>query len=217
MADIVDALNRFLHPLKVKISLMVARAIVRVISDAEQVQKLQLTVMGDTVDDAERFEEYGYASKPLANSEALALFIGGNQDLGIVVAVHDRRYRPRDLSGGDSKMYTYGNSASNKHHVWLKGATREVDIQGDHVTIKDNGGGSVTIEATSVIVDAAISAEVKAGFDATVEASTINIKGATAIGTGVGLALARVGDAVSVNPVTHIGTITAGSPNNTSD
>lgn len=43
---------------------------------------------------------------PLPGAEALAAFIGGNRDHGIVIAVDDRRYRLRGLEGGEVAIYT---------------------------------------------------------------------------------------------------------------
>lgn len=117
----MSALDRILAPIKRKIFLLFGRAIVSYINDSEQTQKVQLKLLADEVaTDVERFEEYGFSSYPLTDSQAIAAFINGNRDHGIVICVHDRRYRPQDLSEGDVAIYTSQDKTSSDHRIHLK-------------------------------------------------------------------------------------------------
>ena len=103
----LNDLSRLLAPIKRKIFLMIGRSILSAINDAETTQKLQLKLLSDEiVTDIERFENYGHSSYPWEDAEALATFINGNRDHGIVVVVHDRRYRPNYLAQGEVVIFT---------------------------------------------------------------------------------------------------------------
>lgn len=102
----VSALNKLLAPLRNRIANMVARAVVQLVSDGGKLQVLQLSILdGETREALERVQEYGFTSHPMPGAEAVALFVGGRRDHGLVVAVDDRRYRPRDLLAGEVALY----------------------------------------------------------------------------------------------------------------
>lgn len=99
-------LNRFVAPLARRVQLMLARAVVRLVSDASGLQTLQLSLLAnETRDGVERFQEYGFTSHPLPGAVALAGFIGGVRDHGIVLAVDDARYRLKTLGPGEVALY----------------------------------------------------------------------------------------------------------------
>lgn len=97
-----------LAPLRNRIANMIARAVVKIVDDAGGLQVLQLGVLdGETRDAIERFQEYGFTSRPLAGAEAAVLFLGGRRDHGIAVAVDDRRHRLAGLAEGDAALYRH--------------------------------------------------------------------------------------------------------------
>ena len=60
----------------------------------------------------ERFQNYGHTSVPLPPdpdgkkaAETLAVFLNGNRSHPIVIAVDDRRHRPKKLKPGESALY----------------------------------------------------------------------------------------------------------------
>ena len=60
----------------------------------------------------ERFQNYGHTSVPLPPdqsggkaAETLALFLHGNRAHPIIIAVDDRRHRPKNLKAGESALY----------------------------------------------------------------------------------------------------------------
>jgi phage gp45-like len=102
LREIVRALDR----LQVRVLNTIARAVVQRVNDGRKIQILQVGVLaGEDVDDAERFQSYGFSSVPLAGAEAVILFPGGDRGHGLVVAVDDRRYRPTGGEPGEVVVY----------------------------------------------------------------------------------------------------------------
>lgn len=96
-----------LRPLKTKIANSIARAVVNVVDDQKKLQLLQAGLLADEdIDDAERFQEYGFKSVPKPGAEAVIVFPNGDRAHGIVVAVTDRRYRPVRWEPGEVGMFT---------------------------------------------------------------------------------------------------------------
>lgn len=99
--------DKFLGPLIRRIRLSLGRGIIKLVNDSNGIQKLQLSLMAnETRSNIERFQEYGFTSVPKAGAEAAVIFMGGNRDHGIIVAVDDRRYRLKSLSSGEVALYT---------------------------------------------------------------------------------------------------------------
>lgn len=113
--------KRLIAPLQRKIYLFAGRAILTAINNSESTQKIQIIgLSGETITDIERFQEYGLETYPKANAEALTLFLNGNRDHGITICVHDRRYRPDDLSEGEAALYTHEDQNTHNHRIHLK-------------------------------------------------------------------------------------------------
>lgn len=101
------AMDKMLGPLVRRIRLALGRGIVRLVADGGGIQTVQLDLMAnETRSKVERFQEYGFTSHPLEGAEAAVIFMGGNRDHGIVIAVDDRRYRLKALEAGEVAIYT---------------------------------------------------------------------------------------------------------------
>jgi len=99
-------LSRLLAPVKRGLSLMIYRAIARVISDEGKLQTWQVDALSDeTLDGLERFGAYGLASKPHTGAEAIVVSVGGTRSHGVIIGVEDRRYRLTGLSDGEVALY----------------------------------------------------------------------------------------------------------------
>ena len=102
----IAELARILHPFKVRISNLIAKGVVTRSNDGKKLQSLQLGVLaGESVNDCERFQEYGFTSRPPEGAEAVVLFPDGDRSRGLVVATDDRRTRPKDFEAGEAAMY----------------------------------------------------------------------------------------------------------------
>ena len=107
----IQAITKLLAPLRTRIANLVARAVVRLVTDSTGLQVVQLEVLdGETREGCERFQSYGFSSVPLDGAEAVVLFVGGRRDHGLVVAVDDRRHRKKDLEAGEVAIYHHGGS-----------------------------------------------------------------------------------------------------------
>lgn len=110
--DLVGQVERLLRPLKVRVANSIARAVVQLVDDSTKLQILQLGVLaGEDVDDAERFQEYGFSSNPLPGAEAVVVFPNGDRAHALVVAVDDRRYRPAAGAPGEVVVYNHAGAS----------------------------------------------------------------------------------------------------------
>jgi phage baseplate assembly protein V len=124
--------SEWMRRIGVRLAGLVSRAVVSRVDDGEKRQLVQLTLLeGETREGLEHFQPYGFTSVPQVGAEAVALFVGGERDHGLVVAVDDRRYRLTGLQDGEVALYT---------------------DQGDKLVLKRGGTIEVTA-ATKVVVD----------------------------------------------------------------
>jgi phage baseplate assembly protein V len=104
----VAALSRVLEPLARRLRLLVGRARLLRVDDAQPLQQLQLGMLADeTGDRVPRMQHYGLTSHPLvASAEAIVLAVGGARTGLVAVAVDDPAHRPRGLAAGEVMLYT---------------------------------------------------------------------------------------------------------------
>jgi phage baseplate assembly protein V len=120
----IDALLKLLEPIKRRISLLIGRSILLLGDDSGSGnQRFQVSLMAEEIrDDMERFQEYGFTSKPIAGAEGIVLFPGGTREIGYIIATDDRRFRFKPLGEGEVAIYT---TLGDRIH--LK-ATGEIEI-----------------------------------------------------------------------------------------
>ena len=100
-------IEQLIRPIKVRVANSIARAVVQVVDDSTKMQLLQLGVLaGEEVEDVENFGTYGFNSVPKVGAEAVVVFPNGDRAHGLVVAVGDRRFRPKDWQPGEVGMHT---------------------------------------------------------------------------------------------------------------
>lgn len=85
---------------------------VTLVTDDEELQRIQVTegALGDgfadrVSDRVPRLTEFGFASNPPLDAEAMLLRRGGERSQSVVVATSHRPSRPRDLKPGDTAIY----------------------------------------------------------------------------------------------------------------
>jgi phage baseplate assembly protein V len=127
----IDVVTRLLEPVSRRIALLVSRGVIRLTKDGGAGnQRLQADLLaGETRDDLERVQEYGFTSRPKSGAEAVVIFPGGSREFGLVIAVDDRRYRLKSLQEGEVALYT---------------------DEGDRIHMKR--GGLIEIQAASKVV-----------------------------------------------------------------
>lgn len=134
--DFVAQLNRFLDPLRTSIKSLICRAIVSFIDDSKGMQIVQVELRKDEVKDGvERVQNYGFTSHPVKDAEAVVLFVNGNRDNGLCIAVDDTRYRMKSLPEGGVAVYDHdGNYVKLTETNGI-----ELEAPNQKVTIKASG------------------------------------------------------------------------------
>jgi phage baseplate assembly protein V len=146
--------KKVVEPIQRRVRLMVGRAVIALVNDAARVQSVQVTLLeGETRDEVERFQEYGFSSVPLPGAEAVMVCVSGNRDHGIVVAVEDRRYRLKDLGPGDAALYDHRGAKIHLSEtgILIEAAGQNVEITGaPQVNI---ASGTVNVTGGDVVAD----------------------------------------------------------------
>ncbi len=103
----IEAIRKLTEDMRGKMQLMVGRAILAATRDGGAIQTAQVQLLDEEIhDDAERIQEYGFSSVPLAGAEGVLVFVGGNRDHGLIIATDDRRYRKNAMAPGEVCLYT---------------------------------------------------------------------------------------------------------------
>lgn len=181
----IDAVRKAVAPLARKAAMMIGLATVRLLTDGKGLQLLQVDGLdGETLDEVERFQDYGLVSRPKAGAEGILLSVMGARGESVIIAVADRRYRLRTLEEGEVALHDDQGQV-----VHLKRTSIDVQTPFD---VNVTAGQKVNITASEEVrVVAPI---------VIVESQDIQLGGEG------GMAVARVGDPISTG-----GTIMSGS------
>lgn len=99
--------NRLIAPYLRMIRMTVSRGVIKKVNDDPKMQEMQVKMLKDeTYSDLERFCEYGFTSVPLKDAESIVICIGGSRDHSVIIKTDDRRYRLKNLEGGEVALYT---------------------------------------------------------------------------------------------------------------
>lgn len=134
------------------------RALLSLVDDTKSVQLLQIEILdGETKSGVERVQNYGFTSVPRAGGEVVAVFINGNRDQGLVVAVDDSRVRLKNLPEGASAMYHYSGHkiVMTDDGIEVTGANdKPFNITAKNVNITLQSGGKFSVAGDNLTVDA---------------------------------------------------------------
>lgn len=102
---------------------------------------------GETRDDLEHIEPYGFTSEPFTDgkTDAITLFFGEERSHGVVIAVADRRYRLKNLQAGEVALYD-----DKGRKVYLKRDGIEIDGASSPINIKTSAAVNVTAGSTVI-------------------------------------------------------------------
>lgn len=91
----------------IRILNMLAKALPRRISDSGKRQTMQVEVTkGELIDDVERLQQYGMSSNPpVAGTDCLVAFLGGNREQGVVIVAENRQFRLTGLESGEVALF----------------------------------------------------------------------------------------------------------------
>lgn len=128
-----------------KVRLMVGRCVLKLLTDTNPSQVVKVDMYkGETRDEVERLQDYGWTSIPLEGAQGLVVFCGGDRAHGAVVKMDDRRYRPTKLKPGDVKIYT-DKDKEQGHSIYLKSDDRKITVRCKDLVIEADE--SITITA----------------------------------------------------------------------
>lgn len=150
----LDGLARVLRPLKLRLSNLVSRGVVRRVDDAPGIQELQAELLADEVrDELEHLQHFGFASHADDGAECVVIFPGGDRSAGFVVATGDRRYRVK-VEKGETALYDMAGSKvllkqnGDIELTPFSGVVRvHGDVNADGVSLKTHKHGSGTLAA----------------------------------------------------------------------
>ncbi len=115
-------LHRYLEPIKTKLILMVAKAIITYVKDSESIQLVQVDMGNDEqIDSVERVQNFGFTSFPKTGAKAIVLSIGGEREHPIVIVADDDGDNRPTLTEGESAVYNAHNMI-----IRLKDGTIEI-------------------------------------------------------------------------------------------
>lgn len=110
---------QFIEPVQNRIMMAIARGVIESVNDSGGIQTIKSSFLaGENRDGVERFQNFGFTSNPPANSECVAVFVGGNREHGLIVALDDRASRLKGLAPGESAQY---NASGDKWHLKANG------------------------------------------------------------------------------------------------
>lgn len=112
--------------------------------DSGSVQTLQAQMdWGETRDGTPRLAEFGFTSRPPANSDVVLVFIAGDRSNGVAIATGHQASRPTGLQEGETMVYDlWGKSI-----YFTKDGGIVVDAKNTPVTV--NNATTVTINAAT--------------------------------------------------------------------
>ena len=171
---------------------VVARAVLRSAAGGEGMQTAGADLRdGDSPEEVELFEAYGFTSAPLAGAEGVGLTVGGDASHRLLVCVGDRRHRPTDLEGGEVAVYRNGAG----HRILLKadGSTEITTPQeGQTLILKANGdvvvtpaaGGTIYLGQDGATKKVALADDVDARFSTLQVAFDAHVHAGVTVGAG---------------------------------
>jgi len=102
----VRTISKLLAPVKRRVALLASRVKLALVDDGAALQTVQVHGLAEEVmDGAERFQNYGFTSHPLAGAEGIVLSLGGHRSHAVLIVADDRRYRI-SLEAGEVALYS---------------------------------------------------------------------------------------------------------------
>lgn len=182
--DMLKQLAHLLRPLTTRVANSIARGVVKLADDGKKLQLMQLGVLaGETIDNAEHFQAYGFSSVPIAGAEAVVVFPNGDRSHPLVIATGDRGSRPTGGQSGEVVMYTDEGDVirlGRGHAITIAtagtiklgsaGATDGAIKGTQRDTAEQTFLTAMTTFVTAIIAPTAIAAPAKAAFIAAIAA-----------------------------------------------
>jgi phage baseplate assembly protein V len=102
---LIEELERWFRPYRTRLNNMIRRAVVVSATDSPAVQQLKINLgNGDIQSKIERIQNFGLTGVPKKNAQALCLFVNGNRDQPVIIAVDDGNFRVH-VNEGEVAVY----------------------------------------------------------------------------------------------------------------
>ena len=152
----IDNFSDVINIIKNKIFLIFSRGVLSGVTDAGKIQTVQITgLKSETISDIDRYQEYGFESKPKTGAEVFVVFQGGDREQGAALCVMDRRYRPSGMQDGEVKIYDFNGSIiyikSDKSILIDSEAGSKIDLKSDGTFRVDDKNGNYIKSTTSQV------------------------------------------------------------------
>lgn len=143
--------------------------------------------IGELREDVSRIGEWGLASNPPIDSQAVVVALGGNRGQLVVIGVEDRKTRRKNLPAGAVELYSAHGTARIRIDAAGVISIDGTQVNGTTGPIALNVTGNVAITASGTVNLTATGAATVNGSAVTVNAAgaaTINAVGAATIAAG---------------------------------
>ena len=158
----IYSFRSLLQPLLRRVRALATRAVVTAVDDAALLQLMQVKLSAYEVQDGvPRLQEYGLASFPHNDCEALVIAPDGERNQAVIVACGDRRYRLTGLVQGEVALY---DDLGSRVHLKREG---QIEVMSDAQVLirtpcEEEGAevlmqkdGNITVKGTAkVFIDA---------------------------------------------------------------
>ena len=136
--QIMRAIMKMVEPVSRNVKLIVGRCVLEALDDSTGLQTARVSLLAGEVQELERIQNFGFVGHPTPGAEGVCLFVGGNREHGICIALEDRDLRP-NVEAGESMQY---GVLGNKIHCKQDGG----------ILVETPLGAKVEIDATGNIV-----------------------------------------------------------------
>ena len=127
------------------LKMVVGRGRVKSLADDGAVQILQLQLSAKELPNLRRLAEFGFASRPPAGSDAIAVFVAGDRNNGVVIATGNQTFRLKLENDGEAALHdAFGKS------IWLK-KTGGIVIEANGQDVTVNGAANVVVNAATKV------------------------------------------------------------------
>lgn len=136
------------------------RAVISMVRSDTPVQLMQgQGVAGETLQDNELFQHYGFTSNPLKGTMGIVVPVGGRTAHGIIIATEHGTYRLKGLASGEVALYTdEGDSIVLNRGRMINVTTQTLNIDAaSAVNIKTqtlNIQAATSVNATTPVINA---------------------------------------------------------------
>lgn len=210
-----EQLARFLQPIKTILANLITRSKVVSVDSSKAIYQVLSIVRGKPASEKiPMMQQYGFASVPPKDSEQIRVHISSDPDNPLIIASLHTDSQPLDQVPGDSALFD-----NRGQYIKIRPDRIEIFSPGQSINLITNGDININSQAATKVSSSTI--ELLAPFSITItssaavniNASSVNIDAPiTNLGVG-GQRIARLGDEVTVNPITGTGTITSAGVN----